>query len=358
MAQSPLNIDSRQRWNLGYWMIALLLLMLVQSVWQGSSRVEAVPYSAFEKALAEGRITVRTALGEVTEHIPMAYQEINGERRPVPCHYTQEGTVFGFAPGPHSAEHPLVIDPVLSFSTYSGSSSDNFGYTATYDADGFLYSGSSAFGQGYPTTTGAYQTQHAGGQGLGDGIDVAITKFDTKGQFLIWSTFLGGAGDELPHSMIVNGANELFVYGTTSSLDFPVTSGAYDATFNGGTATNPAGLGANYVNGSDIFIARLGANGDALLASTYIGGSQNDGFNAASGLKHNYADEVRAFARRCIADLADSREPLLVALGGFRDGVGAEDGGEHLPLEAQVLDAFHQHFDHEDARLADDLEFL
>ncbi len=57
MAQSPLNIDSRQRWNLGYWMIALLLLMLVQSVWQGSSRVEAVPYSAFEKALAEGRIT-------------------------------------------------------------------------------------------------------------------------------------------------------------------------------------------------------------------------------------------------------------------------------------------------------------
>ncbi|MFO1333619.1 MAG: ATP-dependent zinc metalloprotease FtsH [Piscinibacter sp.] len=49
-------MDSRQRWNLGYWMIALLLLMLVQSVWQGSSRVEAVPYSAFEKALAEGRI--------------------------------------------------------------------------------------------------------------------------------------------------------------------------------------------------------------------------------------------------------------------------------------------------------------
>ncbi len=57
MAQSPLDIDPRQRWNLGYWMIALLLLMLVQSVWQGSSRVEAVPYSAFEKALAEGRIT-------------------------------------------------------------------------------------------------------------------------------------------------------------------------------------------------------------------------------------------------------------------------------------------------------------
>ena len=262
---------------------------------------------ADELTLAEGRITVRTALGDVTEHIPMAYQEINGERRPVPCHYTQEGTVFGFAPGPHSAEHPLVIDPVLSFSTYSGSSSDNFGYTATYDADGFLYSGSSAFGQGYPTTTGAYQTQHAGGQGLGDGIDVAITKFDTTGQFLIWSTFLGGASDELPHSMIVNGANELFVYGTTSSLDFPMTSGAYDASFNGGTATNPAGLGANYVNGSDIFIARLGANGDALLASTYIGGSQNDGFNAASGLKHNYADEVRGEI------LLDDNDNVLVA---------------------------------------------
>lgn len=258
-------------------------------------------------ALMDGRIVIRTSVGDVIEHIPTAYQEIDGEPRTIPCHYTKTGTSIGFLIGAHSADHPVIIDPVLSFSTFSGSTSDNFGYTATYDADGFLYSGSSAFGQGYPTTTGAYQTQHAGGQGLGDGIDVALTKFDTTGQFLIWSTFLGGAGDELPHSMIVNGANELFVYGTTSSMNFPVTNNAYDPSFNGGTATNPTGLGANYVNGSDIFIARLGSNGDALLASTYFGGSQNDGFNGASGLKHNYADEIRGEV------LLDANDNVLVA---------------------------------------------
>lgn len=243
--------------------------------------------------LIDGRIVVRTSLGSITEHIPMAYQEIAGERTEIDCRYARDGDTFSLVLGPHANDAAVVIDPTLSFSTFSGSSSDNFGYTATYDREGFLYSGSSAFGQGYPTTTGAYQTQHAGGQGLGDGIDVALTKFDTTGHFLIWSTFLGGGGDELPHSLIVNDAHELFAYGTTSSLDFPVSSDAYDETYNGGTAVNMSGLGADYVNGSDIFIARLNADGTDLLASTYVGGTRNDGLNTAAGLKFNYADEIR-----------------------------------------------------------------
>ena len=256
---------------------------LIAFTYDGADRID----------LVDGRIVLHTSLGTITEHIPMAYQVMNGDTVDVNCRYVRDGEVFRFNLGQHDNGAPIVIDPTLSFSTFSGSSSDNFGYTATYDEDGFLYSGSSAFGQGYPTTTGAYQTQHAGGQGLGDGIDVALTKFDTTGQFLIWSTFLGGAGDELPHSLIVNGANELFVYGTTSSLDFPTSSDAYDEGYNGGTAVNLSGLGSNYVNGSDMFIARLSADGTDLLASTYIGGSGNDGLNTATGLKFNYADEIR-----------------------------------------------------------------
>ena len=257
------------------------------------TRIAFVYDGADAIGLTDGRIHIRTSLGTITEHIPMAYQEIGGQRIPVECRYSLDGGAFRFVLGPYAKDAPLVIDPTLSFSTFSGSTSDNFGYTATYDRDGFLYSGSSAFGQGYPTTTGAYQTTHAGGQGLGDGIDVALTKFDTTGQYLIWSTFLGGASDELPHSLIVNDANELFVYGTTSSLDFPVSDDAYDEVYNGGTTVNMSGLGANYVNGSDMFLARLGADGSDLLASTYIGGAGNDGLNTATGLKFNYADEIR-----------------------------------------------------------------
>jgi gliding motility-associated-like protein len=189
----------------------------------------------------------------------------------------------------------LVIDPQLIFSTYSGSTTDNFGYTATYDQEGYLYSGSSAFGQGYPTTLGAYQTTWAGGDGSFTlpGTDVALSKYDVTGTFMVWSTFIGGAGDELPHSLVVNANNELIAYGSTGSDNFPCSVNALDSSFNGGAAFTPQGVGTTYANGCDAFITQLNANGSSLLMSTYFGGSGNDGVNTASGLKFNYADEFR-----------------------------------------------------------------
>ena len=119
----------------------------------------------------------------------------------------------------------------LIFSTFSGSYANNFGYSATFDSKGFLYSGSSVFGQQYPTTFGAYDTTFGGGT-----VDVAISKFDTLGSFMHYSTYIGGSDDELPHSLIVNGFDELFIMGTTSSNDFPTTENCYDSTFNGGSS--------------------------------------------------------------------------------------------------------------------------
>ncbi|MFB6306340.1 MAG: hypothetical protein ABEH43_05030, partial [Flavobacteriales bacterium] len=184
----------------------------------------------------------------------------------------------------------------MIFSTYSGSFSDNFGYTATYDSKGFLYSGSTAFGDNYPVTTGAYQQNYAGGDGTTNipGTDIALSKYDTTGTSFRWSTYLGGSNDELPHSLIVNSKDELFVFGTTSSPDFPVTSNAYDTTFNGGSQVAMTGIAVDYVNGSDIIVSRLSNDGTTLQASTFIGGSKNDGLNLDSdGLRYNYADEVR-----------------------------------------------------------------
>ncbi|MBX2973881.1 MAG: gliding motility-associated C-terminal domain-containing protein, partial [Flavobacteriales bacterium] len=244
--------------------------------------------------VAPDLLSLKTSLGDITERIPVAYQEIAGTRRVVDCTYRRTKDGIGFALGAYDRAHPVVIDPTLVFSTYSGSFANNFGYTATFDRDGFLYSGSSAFGQGYPTTLGAYQSTHAGGDGLHSGIDMALTKYDTTGTFLIWSTYLGGSSDELPHSLVVNGNNELFVYGTTSSVNFPTTSGAFDTSFNGGTSLNLTnGIGANFPNGTDMVVTRLNASGSALIASTFFGGTGNDGLNTAPGLKFNYADEIR-----------------------------------------------------------------
>ena len=110
---------------------------------------------------------------------------------------------------------------------------------------------------------------------------------------MIYSTYLGGSSDELPHSMVVNSANELFIFGTTSSPDFPTTAGAYQDMFKGGTYYGVGGLGVTFNNGSDIFVSRLSASGGDLLSSTYIGGTENDGLNIHVPINKNYADEVR-----------------------------------------------------------------
>ena len=241
--------------------------------------------------LSDGNICFKTSVNRIVEHKPYAYQIINGTKNEVACIYELKNNILSFVfPQGYNKDYTLIIDPVLDFSTYSGSTADNFGYTATYDNFGFLYAGSTSFGVGYPTTIGAYQINYANSLG---GTDIAITKYDTTGTFRIYSTYLGGGFDELPHSMIVNSSNELFIYGSTASADFPTTASAFQQNFIGGQGFSPSGIGVSFPNGSDIFVSRLSASGGNLLASTFIGGSGNDGINTATQLKYNYADEVR-----------------------------------------------------------------
>lgn len=245
--------------------------------------------------MEDDRLVVVTSVGQMTEQKPLAYQEIEGQRVLVDCRFRLDNGIctFDFPKG-YDERYALVIDPVLIFSTYSGSFADNFGYTATYDSEGNLYSGSSAFGQGYPTTSGAYQTTWGGGDGGAlPGTDIAISKYSSDGSVMLWSSFLGGSNDELPHSLICNANDEVLMYGTTSSPAFPVTAGAFDTVFNGGTAFAPQGVGTDYVNGSDMVVSRFSVDGSDLLSSTFIGGSANDGVNTSGVLKFNYADEFR-----------------------------------------------------------------
>jgi gliding motility-associated-like protein len=254
-------------------------------------------YDGIDKPRIKGKtIQLKTALGKIVEYEPYAFQVIDGDTISVPCFYQEENGVFSFQfPKGFDNSVELVIDPTLIFSSFSGSTANNFGYSATFDALGFLYSGSTAFGLGYPTTLGAYQINFAGGTGSGVGIDMAISKWDTTGTSLIYSTYLGGSSDELPHSLIVNDQLELLVMGTTSSLNYPTVANSYDTSFNLGSTVTPivlGGLGINYVNGSDIIVTKFNASGSDILGSTYLGGTGNDGLNLGA-TSFNYADEVR-----------------------------------------------------------------
>lgn len=235
---------------------------------------------------ASGNLIIQTSVNELQELAPVAWQESMGRKIPVNCAFRLNGSELGFEfPNGYDPTLKLIIDPVLVFSTFSGSLADNFGFTATYDTAGNLYSGGNVYALGFPVTVGAYQINFVGGAGA-TAYDVAILKYNPTGTGLIYATYLGGFGGDQPHSMFVNGNDELVVMGTTESADFPVSAGAYDPTHNGGF---------------DIFVAKFNPTGTALLASTYVGGTADDGINApvlfslnpGFPLHYQYADEFR-----------------------------------------------------------------
>ncbi|MBR1549669.1 MAG: gliding motility-associated C-terminal domain-containing protein [Bacteroidales bacterium] len=226
----------------------------------------------------EGNLVVRTSVRDVVELKPYVYQrsEVGGKRfenEEVESRWVVEGDVVRIALGKYDHSRELVIDPVLIFSTYTGSTADNWGTTAAYDSEKNVYTAGLVFGMGYPTSLGAYQDT------AGSSVDVGIFKFDSLGQQRLYATYLGGSSADMPHSLFVNTFDELIVLGTTGSTDFPTTAGAYQEYHAGGQQIDYESSAIRYAAGSDLFVSRLSANGSQLQASTYIGGNGNDGLN-------------------------------------------------------------------------------
>ena len=245
-----------------------------------------------------GNFHITTIFGEIIDSKPIAWNLIDGKKRTVRVRYLLEDDVISFQfPEGYDSKYPLVIDPSLTFSTFTGSTADNWGLTATPDSQGNLYAGGIVFNDGgtYPTTTGAFDVTFNGGDintlngANSPGIDIAITKFNAGGTAMIYSTFMGGSGNEAPHSLVCGENDELFIMGVTGSPNFPTSVGSFDNTFNGGPQFQENGL---FYNGSDIFVAKLSANGSTLLGSTYVGGSGSDGVNIGE-LNFNYGDPFR-----------------------------------------------------------------
>jgi len=223
--------------------------------------------------IEKGQLVIVTSIGEQREFIPLAYQDIRGKRLVVPCEYQLDNNVVSFVfPKGYNHDFPLVIDPQLIASTNSGSTTTIYGHTATYDEQGNIFVGGNGFSPGgLPITAGAYQSTYGGG-----GSDMAINKYNSDGTQLLFSTFLGGNGDDLPHSMITDLAGNLYVLGSTNSSNFPTTASCVQATFGGGS--------------TDITVSRFSTDGTSLIASTYLGGNQQDGIN---NIAYNYGDTYR-----------------------------------------------------------------
>lgn len=258
-------------------------------------------------SLQNGKLEIKTSLGTVIENHPIAFQMSPNGKKNVPCRFKQLGTnSFGFDfPIGYDPKLPLVIDPVLIFSSFSGSRSDNWGFSATYGENGTAYAGGIALGPRFPVTTGAFQSGFQGDTtnffALYTTFDISILKFSSQGNQLLFATYLGGAEAEVPSSMVVDKDLHLVVLGASSSSNFPTTLGAYDQTYNGGVNVPPFGPSQSSVRfrqGSDIVISRFSPDGTQLTGSTFLGGTANDGLLTLlspgnSPLVKNYGDSFR-----------------------------------------------------------------
>lgn len=301
-----------------------------------------------ELEIHDEKVVLNTIFGQLIENRPVSYSVSNARRQSVHSEFEMKDGLIGFHfPEGYDSDEKLVIDPELIFSTYSGSYADNWGFTATYDDDGNLYSGGIVFDVGFPTTNGVFQMQHQGEW------DVGILKYDPTGKNLLWATYLGGSFSETPQSIIVNSKGELIIYGTTSSPDFPMTDDSFQKTFLGGDPIyDTAGVdprlvgGISMRNGTDIFLAILHENGESLIGSTFLGGTENDGImEKFKPLTKNYGDQFRgevnidALDNIYVASNTSSPD-FIVKNGTFTAYGGGDNDGVIMKFNSDLSDLY------------------
>jgi hypothetical protein len=221
---------------------------------------------------ASGDLVIAAGGRELTQHAPVAYQEINGRRVMVDAAYLVDGVTARLALGDYDHALPLVIDPVVSYSTYWGGSDSDMARGAVTDAAGCLYVAGYAQNGDFLLPS---NRPHGGHGQYGQARDAYVVKFSPDGT-PVWMTFLGGAEDDYATDIAVGPGGDLFITGGTSSTDFPATPGAYDSVgHNAPLAGREPG---------DAFVVRLSADGTTIRYATYLGGGQFWGGDSAAAI--------------------------------------------------------------------------
>jgi len=205
----------------------------------------------------DGDLVIGTASGELWEQKPFVYQEVDGRRLPVAASYRvfEDGSV-GFRVASFDRSRTLHIDPVLGYSTYMGGSLSEAATAIAVDSSGNAYVTGWTESSDFPTVSPK--------QGYAGSVEVFVMKLNAAGTSVVYATYLGGNRDDRGHGIAIDAGGNALVAGWTHSTNFPVQS-----SFQG----SMGGL-------RDAFVLKLNASGNALLYSTYLGGSAADSGNA------------------------------------------------------------------------------
>jgi hypothetical protein len=205
---------------------------------------------------ADGELIIKAGEQSLTQHKPIAYQERGGMREIVPAEYEIRDGRVGFKLGAYDRSRELVIDPILVYGTFLGG---NLTYAydesrgVAVDATGATYVAGRTNAIDFFGGTG-YDPSQNGGE------DVFLIKLSADGTSVVYSTFIGGNSTDVAEGLAVDSSGAAYVTGYTCSSNFPVTSGAFDSSW----------------NGCDAFVTKVAADGASLVYSTYLGGSSTD----------------------------------------------------------------------------------
>lgn len=287
----------------------------------------ALKYDGIKNLEVTGKeLRIPTSVGDLKELAPYTYQYDDKGRKEISNKYIVKDNVVRFDIKKYDQNTTLVIDPTLIFCSFSGSTVDNWGFTATYGPDGSMYGGGIVWGAGFPVSPGAFQSTYGGGN---EAFDIGIIKLTPDGSNRVYATYLGGGGKEQPHSLVVDAAGNLVLAGRSNSgVSYPTN----------GPNNGLIGPGGGY----DIVVTKLDAAG-LLVGSKRIGGTGDDGVNISdsrslTSLQQNYGDDGRSEvildgSTILVASTSQSRNAANSTTGGFpvvggfqTDNAGAQDG--------------------------------
>jgi hypothetical protein len=208
-----------------------------------------------------GDLVLSTKGGDVRQHKPIVYQQINGKRREITAGYVRLGErEVGFKLGAYDRSKPLIIDPVISYGTYLGGQGGyDWGYGIAVDASGNAVIAGETGSPNFPTR---FSLQAFGGF-AGIRGDAFITKLNATGTQLIFSTYFGGSSADVAQDVALDAVGDIYFAGWTSSNNFPTTSGAFQTS--GGSSGN-----------LEATVTKLNSTGSAILYSTYLGARDSD----------------------------------------------------------------------------------
>lgn len=213
-----------------------------------------------------GDLVFTSTDGKVTFRRPVAYQfhpPDTGERHFLSASYILKGpNRVGFVVPDYNPHEPLIIDPVLYYSTYLGGNGGDTGNAIALDSLFDAYVTGSTASTNFPVSTPSVSSPTTPYQGTyGGGTDAFVTKLRYDGQVILYSTYLGGNNYDTGAGIAVDNSGDAFIVGSTSSANFPITSTAFQVNFGGNT---------------NAFVAKLDPSGSHLLYSSYLGGTGPD----------------------------------------------------------------------------------